>query len=245
MEADGISLFTIPNIITCFNLLCGCVGVVFALGGAVQAAMVCMLLAAVFDFLDGFAARLLKAYSTVGKQLDSLADMVSFGLLPAAMLYYVMQKTPVEAHGAYLLLMFSPFLLTVFSALRLAKFNVDERQTTSFRGLPTPANALFFASATIIYADYSLEMWVMLTLIPLFSFLLVCEIPMFSLKVKGYLLARYALQLVFLLLSGAAVLLCLLYAIPVFAVFAPIILLYILLNVAAWVWKKLTGGSIA
>ncbi|MDR1342705.1 MAG: CDP-diacylglycerol--serine O-phosphatidyltransferase [Prevotellaceae bacterium] len=234
---NKISLFTVPNVITCFNLLCGCAGIVFALEGATQVAMTCVLLAALFDFLDGFAARLLKAYSPVGKQLDSLADMVSFGMLPALMMYYAMQKALVAADVACTLLTFSPFLLAIFSALRLAKFNIDERQATSFWGLPTPANALFFASIATICIEHPLGVWAMLALIALFSFLLVCEIPMFSLKIKAYLLTKYTLQLVFVLLSGVIVLLCLLYSIPLFAAFAPVILLYILLNVAAWIWK--------
>lgn len=199
--------------------------------------MVCMVLAALFDFLDGFAARLLKAYSPIGKQLDSLADMVSFGVLPAVMMCNAMQKALVAADVACTLLIFSPFLLTVFSALRLAKFNIDERQATSFYGLPTPANALFFASTAIACIDHPLGVWALLALIALFSFLLVCEIPMFSLKIKGYLSAKYTLQLTLLLLSVVIVLLCLLYSISVFAAFAPIILLYILLNVAAWIRK--------
>jgi CDP-diacylglycerol--serine O-phosphatidyltransferase len=235
--ANQIRLFTVPNIITCFNLLCGCIGIVLALEGFTFGAMVCVLAAGVFDFLDGFAARLLKAYSPVGVQLDSLADMVSFGTLPAAMLYSVTRGMVASTEGAYGLLAFSPFLLTVFSAFRLAKFNVDDRQTMSFFGLPTPANALFFASISIICVDNSFELWTLLALVALFSFLLVSEIPMFSLKVKDFLPGKYSLQLVFLLLSGAMLLLCPLYSVSVFAAFAPIILLYILLNVIKWMWK--------
>lgn len=235
--ANKIRLFTAPNVITCFNLLCGCVGIVFAFEGFTLGAMVCMLAAAVFDFLDGFAARLLKAYSPVGVQLDSLADMVSFGTLPAVMLYNAMCGMVETTEGAYMLLVFSPFLLTVFSALRLAKFNVDDRQTDAFVGLPTPANALFFASISAICADKPLGVWTLLALILLFSFLLVCEIPMFSFKIKDVLPEKYSLQLAFLLLSGVMALLCPLYSVSVFAAFAPVITLYILLNVVKWVWK--------
>jgi CDP-diacylglycerol--serine O-phosphatidyltransferase len=240
-----INLFTVPNIITCFGLLCGCVGIVLALDGATQSAMVCLLLAALLDFLDGFAARLLKAYSPVGKQLDSLADMVSFGALPAVMLSHAVRRALGAANGAgdgaEMLLVFSPFLLTVFSALRLAKFNIDERQSDGFLGLPTPANALFFSSAAVICMDNPLEVWTLLALVVAFSFLLVCEIPMFSFKVKLGMPAKYTLQLVFVLLSGIIMLLCLLYSIPLLAAFAPVILLYILMNVAVWIVRKFAG----
>lgn len=235
--ANKIRLFTFPNVITCFNLLCGCVGVVFALEGFPLGAMVCVLAAAAFDFLDGFAARLLKAYSPVGVQLDSLADMVSFGTLPAAMLYSAMRGMMGDTEGVGLLLLFSPFLLTVFSAMRLAKFNVDDRQTASFFGLPTPANALFFASTSVICVDNPLGVWTLLALILLFSVLLVCEIPMFSFKVKDILPEKYSMQLMFLLLSGVIVLLCPLYSVSVFAAFAPVVLLYILLNIIKCIWK--------
>ncbi|MDR0712264.1 MAG: CDP-diacylglycerol--serine O-phosphatidyltransferase [Prevotellaceae bacterium] len=244
MDKDNkISLLTVPNAITCFNLLCGCGGIISALEGFTRVAMMCMLAAAVFDFLDGFAARVLKAYSPVGKQLDSLADMVSFGVLPASMLYKAMCGILTDASGAYVLLVFSPFLLTVFSALRLAKFNVDNRQTDAFVGLPTPANALFFASISIICIEHSLGIWTLPALILLFSFLLVCEIPMFSFKVKDCLPEKYSLQLLFLLLSGIIFLLCPLYSISVFAAFAPIVLLYILLNTIKWIWDKINKNN--
>jgi CDP-diacylglycerol--serine O-phosphatidyltransferase len=238
--ADKIRLATVPNIITCLNLWCGCMGIAFALlDGFTYAPMLFMLAAALFDFSDGFAARLLKDYSPVGKQLDSLADMVSFGTLPAVMIYNVVgSKITGTPDVVDMLLIFSPFLLTVFSALRLAKFNVDERQTASFIGLPTPANALFFASISIIYADNPFEGWMLLVLILLFSFLLVCEFPMFSFKVKNFLPQEYSLQLVFVLLSAIILLLCPLYSLSVFAVFAPVVLLYILLNVVKWIWSK-------
>jgi CDP-diacylglycerol--serine O-phosphatidyltransferase len=208
-------------------------------------AMACVLLAALFDFLDGFAARLLKAYSPVGKQLDSLADMLSFGTLPAVMLCYAMRRALGATDGVGdevgMLLVFSPFLLTVFSAMRLAKFNIDDRQSDCFLGLPTPANALFFSSIAIICIDNSLDIWVLLALILVFSFLLICELPMFSFKIKKErLLAKHTLQLVFVLLSGIIMLLCLQYSIPLLTAFAPVILLYILLNVAAWIVRKFT-----
>ncbi len=132
-------LLHIPNAITCLNLLCGALGIAFLFKDRIDIAFWLLIAAAVFDFLDGFAARLLHAYSPLGKELDSLADTISFGLLPAFMLYVVyLPSAPSEW------LAFIPFLVAVFSALRLAKFNVDTRQTSS---LLTPANALLIAAA--------------------------------------------------------------------------------------------------
>jgi len=130
----------IPNSITCLNLFSGCVAVFLAFKGNYEGAIIAILLAAVFDFFDGFAARLLKAYSPMGKELDSLADMVSFGVAPGAIVFSLLSETNVCEW-----LPFLAFLIPVFSGLRLAKFNIDERQTTSFIGLPTPANAIFWA----------------------------------------------------------------------------------------------------
>ena len=125
----------IPNTITSMNLLCGVLGVIASLNGRLELGFELMILAAVFDFCDGLAARLLKAYSEIGKELDSLADDVSFGVLPAVMLYQI-------SGTDILILKYLPLVLAAFSALRLAKFNLDERQHDSFIGLPTPAAAM-------------------------------------------------------------------------------------------------------
>ena len=135
----------IPNTITSMNLLCGALGVIFALRGSLDIAFYLMLASAVCDFFDGFAARMLKAYSNIGKELDSLADLISFGLLPSMMLYRRLIEGGVTGFVAYI-----PLIIVVFSALRLAKFNVDERQTENFLGLPTPASAMWCGS--LIYA---------------------------------------------------------------------------------------------
>lgn len=185
----------IPNTITCLNLFSGCVASVMAVEGQFFLAALFVLLAAVFDFLDGMAARLLHAYSNIGKELDSLADVISFGLAPGMVLFFWLNEIAENEFLPYV-----AFLIPVFSALRLAKFNVDERQTTSFIGLPTPANAIFFVSL-IAVMDPSVPMpgwvnlsflsaivgnkWVVVALILLFSYLLVCELPMFSLKFKN------------------------------------------------------------
>ncbi len=239
MLNDKIRLFTIPNFITCLNLLSGCVGIVFALSGNLNVAMLCILMSAVFDFLDGFVARLLGSFSLVGKQLDSLADIVSFGTLPAVMLFSVLQNLiancEMSFYGMYIVA-FSPFLLTAFSALRLAKFNVDERQTESFMGLPTPANALFISSFSIIYTQLTLPVWVVVLAIALFCYLLIAEIPMFSLKIKDFSIKKYAIQLAFVALS-AGVLVIMIGVGQLVAAFPVIILLYIVLSTLKWLLK--------
>ena len=168
------------------NLLCGALGVIFTFQGALDIAFYLMLAAAVCDFFDGFAARLLKAYSPVGKELDSLADCISFGLLPAMMMHRRMIEGGVTGFVAYI-----PLIISVFAALRLAKFNVDDRQSENFLGLATPACALWCGS--LIYAaDHGVGtfagMFHNTYLIPAVSvvlaLLMVSEIPMFSLKVK-------------------------------------------------------------
>lgn len=177
----------IPNFITSMNLLCGVVGVVFAFKTRLDIAFYLMLAAAVCDFLDGFAARLLKAYSDMGKELDSLADLVSFGVLPSLMLYSLM-KTSMFSEMEFLC--WVPLLIAVFSALRLAKFNIDDRQTSSFLGLPTPACALLCGSlcyfvcmepASFLAAWASGPVFVPVLSLVL-CVLLVCELPMFSMK---------------------------------------------------------------
>ena len=149
-----IKLFTVPNIITLCNLLCGCGSIVASLMFCnFRLALILIIASAVCDFFDGFTARLLRQYSDIGVQLDSLADMVSFGVAPSAMMYlfasqtftiFTLPETIVN------ILVFVPFLMAAFSALRLAKFNIDDSQHDSFEGLPTPANAIFCAS--FVYA---------------------------------------------------------------------------------------------
>ena len=176
----------IPNTITSMNLLCGALGVIFTFKGELNIAFYLMIASAVFDFFDGFAARLLKAFSPIGKDLDSLADMVSFGLLPAMMLHRRMVEGGVTGILSYI-----PLIIVVFSALRLAKFNIDDRQTENFLGLPTPACAMW-CGALIYAADNGVMTSVDMLHNPFFipvasvilAFLLVCEIPMLSIKFK-------------------------------------------------------------
>ncbi len=180
----------IPNAITCLNLISGCIACIMAFEGLFPYAFLWIIVAAVFDFLDGMAARLLKAYSPMGKELDSLADVVSFGVAPGMMIFFALKgltlNIPLDTYIPYI-----AFLLPAFSALRLAKFNIDERQTTSFIGLPTPANAMFWASAivgthTYVEGNELLYVSVIIVLILIFCFLMISEIPMFSLKIKDF-----------------------------------------------------------
>jgi CDP-diacylglycerol--serine O-phosphatidyltransferase len=182
----------IPNFITCLALMSGCFACVMALEGRFTEALTAILAAAAFDFLDGFSARLLHAYSATGKELDSLSDMVSFGVAPGMMAFHLLRDASCDLPWGVvnMLVPFWAFLIPVFSALRLAKFNTDTRQATSFIGLPTPAHALFWAS--LVYAlqplvhanEFQFSVFLLL-LIPSTSFLLISEIPMFSLKVKS------------------------------------------------------------
>lgn len=197
----------IPNMITCCNLLSGCVAAVFAFEGVYTIAFACIIMGAVFDFFDGLTARALKVSSPIGKELDSLADVITFGLAPATMAYSWLCECA-SAHLDMLVasvMPFAAFLLVAFSALRLAKFNVDERQTSSFIGLPTPANALFWGGLVIGSHDVVVAQsygWVLvLALIVLFSWLLVAEIPMFSLKFKNLSWKSNRIAYTFLLVS--------------------------------------------
>ncbi|MBR6346797.1 MAG: CDP-diacylglycerol--serine O-phosphatidyltransferase [Bacteroidales bacterium] len=173
----------IPDTITLMNLLSGIIGVIFVFDGRPQLAFVMMLAAACFDFMDGAAARLLKAYSDLGKELDSLSDMVSFGVLPSLMMFCC-----APSPWRWICL-----CLALFSALRLAKFNVDTRQSTNFLGIPTPSAAMLsgavvcYASASpdSMVADFAASVWGLPLLTVILSALLVCEIPMFSLKIKS------------------------------------------------------------
>ena len=183
----------IPNSITCMSLVSGCIATVMAFEGNLFAALLWIMIAAVFDFMDGFAARLLKAYSPMGNELDSLSDQVSFGVAPGMVLFRLLTETaptlPLGELNGYV--PFLAFVIPAFSGLRLAKFNIDERQTTSFIGLPVPAHALFWGSMAYAMQPLVVNHAALLTatLLPLACFtswLLVSEVQMFSLKVKSW-----------------------------------------------------------
>lgn len=228
----------IPNCITSMNLLFGSVGVVLACGGRFEAALVCMLAAAVCDFLDGFAARLLGAYSDLGKELDSLADLISFGLLPAIMLHKFC-----AALTAFEPLWYSwiPLLIAAFSALRLAKFNLDDSQGTYFKGLATPANALLCASLCCFAMTAPGSLFFRIAsspaFIPVLSLvmcaLLVCPVRMFSLKFhKDDCKALKTKRILFLALSLGLAVLTLVSGLHWSFVILSVMTLYICLNLA-------------
>ncbi len=218
-----IKLFTVPNIITLLNLLCGCAAAVSALGGDLTGAFWLVIAAAVLDFLDGMAARLLGQYSPVGKQLDSLADMVSFGFVPGAVLFVMAMWSGVSMYAALPL-----FLVTAFSALRLAKVNIDESQTEEFVGMPTPASTLVAVSLGYLYAAGTLSPapWAIYLVAAALCWLMVCNIRMFSLKFHGFGWRGNELRYVFMLCSAVALAILGIAAIP------PIMAAYVLTSVA-------------
>ena len=219
----------LPNAVTCLNLFAGCLALSSIFAGRLETAAYFVGLAALFDFFDGLLARALHASSPIGKDLDSLADMVSFGVVPGAFLFdLLMQAGPSLPSW----LPYAGFLVTIFSALRLAKFNNDTRQTTSFIGLPTPACTILVASLPLILAHDTfgirgliLNPWALLGLTVLLSGLLVAELPLFTLKFKSLRWQDNQVRFVFLLLSVGLLLALQAAAVPL------IILLYVLLSV--------------
>jgi len=209
----------LPNALTCGNLFCGCIGILLAVQYSTVTAAYFVWAACVFDFFDGFAARALHYSSPIGKELDSLADMVSFGVLPAITMFSL-----IESHTFNSFFSYSAFLLAIFSALRLAKFNIDERQKDSFIGLPVPANAMFITGLVFLPSPFdqvtsSVPILIAITL--LFSFLLVSPLELFALKFKNYTWGDNKIRFTFILVSVLLLALLKAGAIPL------IILLYI------------------
>lgn len=275
-------MFTVANILTGCNLLCGVLSIIFTFTGRLELAVLAIIMGAVCDFFDGFAARLLKQSGPLGKQLDSLADMVTFGVAPGLIVFVLLiisgawdtivaqngnfsdlwQNGTLGANVHYWIAtyfndlagnmspMYTPFFhgwnkwmpfcalfIPFMSMFRLAKFNIDERQTTGFIGLPTPANSLFFASfALFIWAGFGENNWetlwsmvlikdqVLIALILIFSILLVANVPMFSLKFADFGWANNKIRYIFLLICLALLVKLRIWAIPL------IILLYIILS---------------
>lgn len=216
-----------PNALTLCNLVCGCIAVRYALMTEFPKALLFIVLGAVFDFFDGFAARKLHVSSPIGKELDSLADNITFGFAPAAMMFILLESclgNVATLHGAnvhdcwYTYIKVAALLIAAFSAYRLAKFNLDSRQTTSFLGLPTPANALLTASfvMTLNKVDHALEclggplqaniaaIVMMLVFIAVTCWLLVSELPLFSLKFKDFSWTNNRVRYIFILTSAIA-----------------------------------------
>lgn len=220
----------IPNSITCLNILSGCVAVVFAFSPLAQfgplagwqCACMAIAFAAVFDFLDGFMARLLGAYSELGKQLDSLSDLVSFGVAPGMMILNLIKAYGIAAPWAA----WVALLLPVFAAIRLGKFNIDTRQTVNFIGLPVPANAIFWIGYAALAAMIPAAMatWIVIPLIVIFAWLMVSPIRMFSLKFKNVKWSGN--QFRWIIIAAAIVLFCI-FGLPALSL---IILLYIILS---------------
>ena len=194
----------IPNSLTCCNLMCGCMATGAAFYGNYRWAIVVIIVGAVFDFFDGMVARLLGVSSPIGKELDSLADVVTFGVAPSAILFYLFHEVqyPAFREPAAKILPYTAFLMAAFSALRLAKFNLDTRQTTSFIGLPTPANALFWGSLVVGQHAFLVSAKFNAVFLFLFMFLscllLVAEVPLFSLKFKDLSWEHNRVQYIFL-----------------------------------------------
>lgn len=225
----------IPNAVTCLNLFSGCLGIVFAFQGELKSASYAILIAAILDFLDGMLARLLKSYSEIGKELDSLADMVSFGVLPSTIVYQLFLQSP-QITGIWI--NYSAFFIAIFSALRLARFNIDVRQSENFIGLPTPANALLISSLPFIM-DQGISFVDSYILHPLFlllfsigmGILLISEIPLISLKFKSidlkqnllrYILVFCSLILLLIFKFAAVPLILILYFFISFIQFRPV-----------------------
>ncbi len=228
----------IPNLITLLNLACGTAAIVLALEGQWRWAVYLILAASVFDFLDGFAARMLKAYSETGKQLDSLADMVSFGVLPAVFIYTLFKNLflnqPVDSGKFYShlqwVVLVSVLMVPAFSAIRLARFNLEEDQGTFFHGLPTPAHALFWTGIFWQMMESGslfgtpLNLFFMWAIMLIMAFHMILPVPMYSLRFEHFRLRGNLIRYLLLLLSLVILL------IVGWGGLSLIILLYILLS---------------
>jgi CDP-diacylglycerol---serine O-phosphatidyltransferase len=211
---------------TCGNLLCGSIAVVLALRNDLVTAAWLMIVAGILDFGDGFVARLVRVSGPFGKELDSLADMVTFGLLPAILVFQLCLQ---QGWGD---VAFVAFLITVLSALRLANFNIDTRQAEGFIGVPTPANSLMIASFPLMaYYQPQFNSWwqndIVLGFLIVFSFMLVAELPLFALKFKSFGWRENQIKYIFLITSAILLLFLQFAAVPL------IIFLYILLSIVA------------
>jgi len=229
----------IPNAITCCNLLCGCLALVQAFEGNLVYAAYLVGLGAIFDFFDGFAARMLKVSSAIGKDLDSLTDMVTFGVVPGVMMFQMLlmsieikegmysDRSWISDHSHYFA--YGAFIITIFSAIRLAKFNNDTRQTDSFIGVPTPAVAMFICSIPLILRfseiNINLNPYTLILISCILSFLLISELPLFALKFKHFKWKDNEIRFVFLGLSLVMLFTLQFVGIPL------IIILYILMSV--------------
>lgn len=229
-----IRLFTIPNMLTLGNLLCGAsAAITLLVHSDFELAFWLVVASAVFDFFDGFAARLLHSSSAIGVQLDSLADMVSFGLVPALAMYTLYGEAPqltAMSEPAAEWVRFLTLIIVAFSALRLAKFNIDDSQSTEFCGLPTPANGLFCLSLAMLTSagDVTISREVIVVVAVAMAYLLISPVRMFALKFKGFGWSGNELRYSFLAVCAVLVITLTRYAVPA------IILLYIIISAVRW-----------
>ncbi|WP_316800719.1 CDP-diacylglycerol--serine O-phosphatidyltransferase [Pedobacter frigidisoli] len=203
----------LPNAITCANLFSGCIGIVLAFKGELQSAAYFVILSGIFDFFDGMVARLLNVKSAIGKDLDSLADMVSFGFLPGVLMFQLLKSSDYSSP----FLPYFGFIITVFSALRLAKFNNDTRQSEDFIGLNTPMNTLFISSLSFIAIDYPQMIsssLLLLAITAVTSFLLISEIRIFSLKFSNLSWEKNKIKFIFLILATVLIAMLKFVAVP-------------------------------
>ncbi|MDA9339544.1 CDP-diacylglycerol--serine O-phosphatidyltransferase [Polaribacter sp.] len=229
----------IPNLITLGNLFCGTIATIFAVQGNFESAALFVVLGIIFDFFDGFAARLLKVSGELGKQLDSLADMVTSGVVPGIIMYNLLDNT---SHAVPSLKYFG-LVLTLGACYRLAKFNIDTRQSDSFIGLPTPAMSLFIISLPLIQEYTTIEFvqnlisnkYILTTITLLLTYLMNAELPLFSLKFKSYHFKNNVMKYFFLIASLALLLTLKYIAIPL------VILLYVALSIISNFRKRTTA----
>jgi len=240
-------LKNLPNLLTLLNLVCGFIAIILAFNiNTLNYAPYFVFIAAGFDFVDGLAARVLSAYSQLGKQLDSLADMVSFGVVPGILAFQLLQLSSVAQLSPqfFVLSALIAALIPVFSALRLGKFNIDDRQGSIFYGLPTPASAIFISSLVLMILYYPaspitssiLNFYILSTIIIFDAIMMVVDMPMFSFKIKKLNIADNAVQLFFLITS---VLLLILFNFKALPFLVP---MYILISFVLFVREKVQAS---
>jgi CDP-diacylglycerol--serine O-phosphatidyltransferase len=242
---------SIPNAITSFNLLFGATAVILAFKGEENAAVCLILAAALMDFLDGFSARLLKAYSAIGKELDSLADLISFGMAPSILIFKrfeALLSSYITDSNVLFLVSLIPLSIVLFSALRLAKFNVDNRQASGFLGLPTPANAILIAcyiyfvnsNPSLYFIENRLLFWPIVSIV--ISSLLVSNIPMFSLKLKNLKWKDNSIIYGFLFFGLGTAALAVVFSLNWSGWIVLLIVSYIFFNIFRYLFIQLTGS---
>lgn len=264
-----MKMFNLPNIFTASNLICGIIAILYSLGGRIDLAPLFIFIAALLDFFDGFLARLLNQQGELGKQLDSLADMVSFGLAPGIVCFVIIAVSlhpdfqlydgdfigfqqmwhdwykAFAEYKPYTWIPFISLLIPFFSMFRLAKFNIDTRQSESFIGLPTPANTLFFMTFPLLLANYSskdgwvfdlilksIQANVFIPVILVMSVLLVAELPLFALKFKTFSWKENKIRYVFLITCGILIPIIYIWSIPI------VVFLYLILSFIQHILRK-------